>query len=480
MNGRNITFAMLIVAGISTSFALPAHGQMVEKIIDWDKEVTDAGGLQEWAGKKVDGWVGKLKENIIDVAPYSESIKDARDVYNLRSRNESKALDLVNNGIKNFDDIQFESFNQEADRVGFGYLKDGLGTAKEVIERKGNKLLEPLDEITSSAKKQLGRVEHVGKRLGEFKDAVGSRLDKVRDRFGSDENFSVKELNPLKSSGEGSGSMWNRGNAAEPGEAIYSGPLTDRVEPEGLTAQENSDADSDQVLELSDPWNNQESAEAHADEEGIYLTSHEQTNEPTPLENATAEERTMPNAESKGDWIEVVPNEDLSGTDWVEIQPEQDYDPSLRDGDGSDPLAKFINSTDTSGADRQVSNYLAELDPAITEMQTQLQGDYNRIDQEMNTRLGQIREEYAAVSRQVNEGFSRAVQEEFARATSGFNSGGMQNSNSRCQIVVAETNRNRSFLRSNPEGFARDAAGNAYNVRARNQQLQSWYNRNCR
>ena len=81
----------------------------------------------------------------------------------------------------------------------------------------------------------------------------------------------------------------------------------------------------------------------------------------------------------------------------------------------------------------------------------------------------------AATSQALQSAFADSMRAELSQYT-----GGAVGSNSRCQLVTAEMNQNRAYLRSNPSGLADNGAGQTYSVRDRNQQLSNWYNQNCR
>jgi len=123
MQGKKLLGSVVMAGIMAASPVLPAHAGMFEDVVDFDKGVSDAGGLYSWTGNKVDEFVGNVKEKFIDATPFSDNIRDARDIYQLREGNESKLMDHVTKGIRDFNSVDPGTFSHEGKQLGLDYMK---------------------------------------------------------------------------------------------------------------------------------------------------------------------------------------------------------------------------------------------------------------------------------------------------------------------------------------------------------------------
>jgi hypothetical protein len=139
--------------------------------------------------------------------------------------------------------------------------------------------------------------------------------------------------------------------------------------------------------------------------------------------------QTLEKYEKTVEWI----NGTYPGVDRVCSMAETVYSPDQLDTNNESALERFIRSTDTAVTDRQVSNYLASLDPALADIRAQLQAEWDRIERDKQQRLEQVGQSFAGVQRELLDGFMAAQPQQLRN-------------NAECSAIAAQIQANKKWL----------------------------------
>jgi hypothetical protein len=166
------------------------------------------------------------------------------------------------------------------------------------------------------------------------------------------------------------------------------------------------------------------------------------------------------------DWVKKV----YPGVDRVCSMEETVYSQEGLDTQKENAVERFINSTDTSGADRQVSDYLASLDPALADLRAQLQAEWDRIERDKQQKLEQIGQSFAGVQQELLNGLMAAQAQQ------------LQRNNTECSAIAAQIQANKRWLGQVVPNQSQYAGGmEAVNQvrRATNENVRQYRQRGC-